>query len=151
MIQVAAIKKQAQAQEAGYYEGGFTGGSSYRREAGVVHQGEFVANHVAVNNPQLLPAFRLIDLAQRNNTVGSLTASEVSQSMGVGGATVVSAPSVIVNQDNSDIAGTLLQARDTIERLGALLEDGVNAVVTIDGPNGLDKQYRRFKRLKENV
>ena len=151
MIQVAAIKKQAQAQEAGYYEGGFTGGSSYRREVGVVHQGEFVANHVAVNNPQLLPAFRLIDQAQRNNTVGSLTASEVSQSMGVGGATVVSAPSVIVNQDNSDIAGTLLQARDTIERLGALLEDGVNAVVTIDGPNGLDKQYRRFKRLKENV
>ena len=27
----------------------------------------------------------------------------------------------------------------------------VSAVVTIDGPNGLDKQYRRFKRLKENV
>ena len=150
-IQIASIKKQAQAQEAGYYEGGFTGGSSYRREAGVVHQGEFVANHVAVNNPQLLPAFRLIDQAQRNNTVGSLTASEVSQSMGVGGATVVSAPSVVVNQDNSDIAGTLLQARDTLERLGALLEDGVSAVVTIDGPNGLDKQYRRFKKLKDNV
>ena len=150
-IQIATIKKQAQAEEAGYYRGGFTDGTDYHREAGVVHQGEFVANHVAVNNPQLLPAFRLIDLAQRNNTVGSLTASEVSQSMGVGGATVVSAPSVIVNQDNSDIAGTLLQATDTIERLGALLEDGVSAVVTIDGPNGLDKQYRRFKRLMDNV
>lgn len=150
-IQIATIKKQAQAEEAGYYRGGFTDGKDYHREAGVVHQGEFVANHVAVNNPQLLPAFRLIDQAQRNNTVGSLTASEVSQSMGIGGATVVSAPSVIVNQDNSEIAGTLLQARDTLERLGALLEDGVNAVVTIDGPNGLDKQYRRFKKLKENV
>ena len=65
MIQVATIKKQAQAQEAGYYEGGFTGGSRYRREAGVVHEGEFVANHNAVNNPQLLPALRLIDVAQR--------------------------------------------------------------------------------------
>lgn len=150
-IQIATIKKQAQAEEAGYYRGGFTDGKDYHREAGVVHQGEFVANHVAVNNPQLLPAFRLIDQAQRNNTVGSLTASEVSQSMGVGGATVVSAPSVVVNQDNSDIAGTLLQARDTLERLGALLEDGVSAVVTIDGPNGLDKQYRRFKRLMDNV
>ena len=150
-IQIATIKKQAQAEEAGYYRGGFTDGTDYHREAGVVHQGEFVANHVAVNNPQLLPAFRLIDQAQRNNTVGSLTASEVSQSMGVGGATVVSAPSVVVNQDNSDIAGTLLQARDTLERLGALLEDGVSAVVTIDGPNGLDKQYRRFKRLMDNV
>ncbi|WP_311440178.1 phage tail tape measure protein [Hoylesella buccalis] len=55
-IQIATIKKQQQAQEAGYYEGGFTGGSDYRRKAGIVHQGEFVANHRAVNNPQLLPA-----------------------------------------------------------------------------------------------
>ena len=53
MLQVATIKKQHQAEAAGYYEGGFTGPGDYRREAGVVHAGEFVANHKAVNNPQL--------------------------------------------------------------------------------------------------
>ncbi len=151
MMQIATIKKQQQAQEAGYYSGGFTGGTSYRREAGVVHEGEFVANHHAVGNSELLPAFRLIDLAQRNNTVGSLTAADVSRSMGVGGTTVVSAPQVNVVSDNSDMTATLQQARDTIERLGALIEDGIHADVVIDGPNGLDRQYRRFQRLKGNV
>ena len=53
-IHIAAIKKQHEAQAEGYYSGGFTGGTSYRREAGVVHEGEFVANHRAVNNPNIL-------------------------------------------------------------------------------------------------
>lgn len=51
-IQVATIKKQHEAQSAYYYEGGFTGGNRYRKEAGVVHEGEFIANHKAVNNPE---------------------------------------------------------------------------------------------------
>ena len=72
MIQIAAIKKQAQAQEEGYYSGGFTGGKRYRKEAGVVHEGEFVANHQAVNNPNVRPMLDFIDKAQRNNTVGYL-------------------------------------------------------------------------------
>ena len=50
-LQIATIKKQHQAEEAGYYEGGYTGGHRYRKEAGVVHEGEFVANHQAVNSP----------------------------------------------------------------------------------------------------
>ncbi len=78
-IQIATIKKQQQAQEAGYYEGGFTSGKRYRREAGVVHEGEFVANHNAVNNPSILPALQLIDQAQRNNTVSTLTAADISR------------------------------------------------------------------------
>lgn len=78
MRQIATIKKQHQAEAAGYYEGGFTGPGHWKKEAGVVHAGEFVANHNAVNNPQLLPALRLIDAAQRNNTVASLTAQDVS-------------------------------------------------------------------------
>ena len=96
MIQVAAIQKQAQAQEAGYYEGGFTGGRRYRRKAGVVPEGEFVANHQAVNNPNVLPFLNFLDQAQRNNTVGSLTAEDVSRSMGAGGSAQVVTPIVNV-------------------------------------------------------
>lgn len=61
MIQVATIKKQHEAQAVGYYEGGFT--SRYpnnRKEVGVVHANEFVANHEAVANPALSPLLRLI-------------------------------------------------------------------------------------------
>lgn len=146
-MQVATIKKQHQAEAAGYYEGGFTGGSRYRREAGVVHEGEFVANHNAVNNPQLLPALRLIDVAQRNNTVGRLTATDVSRAMGVGGATVVSAPTVNVQTDNSELAGTLQQARDTLEKLGALIDGGITANVSMEN---FKKQEKHWNQIQKN-
>ena len=149
MIQVATIKKQAQAQEAGYYEGGFTGGSRYRREAGVVHEGEFVANHNAVNNPQLLPAFRLIDVAQRHNTVGRLTAADVSRAMGTGGATVVSAPTVNVQTDNSELAGTLQQARDTIDRLSTMLANG-DINVRMPDWDDFDRSRSHWDKIKGN-
>ena len=146
-IQIATIKKQQQAQEAGYYEGGFTGGNRYRHEAGVVHEGEFVANHNAVNNPQLLPALRLIDVAQRNNTVGRLTATDVSRAMGVGGATVVSAPTVNVQTDNSELADTLRQARDTLEKLGSLLDGGITANVSMEN---FKKQEKHWNHIQNN-
>lgn len=146
-MQVATIKKQHQAEAAGYYEGGFTGGSRYRREAGVVHEGEFVANHNAVNNPQLLPALRLIDVAQRNNTVGRLTATDVSRAMGVGGATVVSAPTVNVQTDNSELADTLRQARDTLEKLGALIDGGITANVSMEN---FKKQEKHWNQIQKN-
>lgn len=149
-IQIATVKKQAQAKEAAYYEGGFTGGTNYRREAGVVHEGEFVANHQAVNNPSLQPVLQLIDLAQKNNTIGSLTSSDVSKTIGISpAATLVSAPTVTVHSDNKEMAGAIQRNTDTIERLGALLEDGIHADVVIDGPNGFDRQYKMFKKLQE--
>ena len=150
-IQIATIKKQQQAQEAGYYEGGFTGGRSYRREAGVVHEGEFVANHHAVNNSNILPALRLIDEAQRNNTVSSLTAADISRSLGQGGATVVSAPSVTVNTDNSELNATLGEARDVIYRLSLILAAGIDAKVYIDGPTGVAKNLDDYNKLKSRT
>lgn len=151
MLQIATIKKQQQAQETGYYEGGFTGGSSYRRKAGIVHEGEFVANHNAVNNPQVLPALQLIDEAQRNNTVGSLTAADISRSLGQGGATVVSAPSVTVNTDNSELNATLGEARDVIDHLSFVISQGIHAKCYIDGEDGIAKNLDHYKKLKSHT
>lgn len=151
MLQIATIKKQQQAQEAGYYEGGFTGGSSYRRKAGIVHEGEFVANHNAVNNPQVLPALQLIDEAQRNNTVGSLTAADISRSLGQGGATVVSAPSVTVNTDNSELNATLGEARDVIDHLSFVISQGIHAKCYIDGEDGIAKNLDHYKKLNSRT
>lgn len=145
-IQIATIKKQQQAQEAGYYEGGFTGGSDYRRKAGIVHQGEFVANHRAVNNPQLLPALRLIDKAQRNNTIGMLTASDVSQSLGTG-TTVVSAPTVNVQTDNAELSGVIGKMNETLDRMGALLDGGITANVSM---HDFKKEERHWDQLQQN-
>lgn len=149
MLQIATIKKQHQAEAAGYYEGGFTGPGHYKKEAGVVHAGEFVANHNAVNNPQLLPALQLIDAAQRNNTVASLTAQDVSRAMGTGSAAVV-APVVNVNADNELVGASLDNVSSTIERLNEQLNLGIKSYVVITGPDGFDRKWSQYQKMKSN-
>lgn len=149
MLQIATIKKQHQAEAAGYYEGGFTGPGHWKKEAGVVHAGEFVANHNAVNNPQLLPALQLIDAAQRNNTVASLTAQDVSRAMGTGSAAVV-APVVNVNADNELVGASLDNVSSTIERLNKQLNLGIKSYVVITGPDGFDRKWSQYQKMKSN-
>lgn len=149
MMQIATIKKQHQAEAAGYYEGGFTGPGHYKKEAGVVHAGEFVANHNAVNNPQLLPALQLIDAAQRNNTVASLTAQDVSRAMGTGSAAVV-APVVNVSADNEQVGASLDNVSSTIERLNEQLNLGIKSYVVITGPDGFDRKWSQYQKMKSN-
>ena len=149
MLQIATIKKQHQAEAAGYYEGGFTGPGHWKKEAGVVHAGEFVANHNAVNNPQLLPALQLIDAAQRNNTVASLTAQDVSRAMGTGSAAVV-APVVNVNADNELVGASLDNVSSNIERLNEQLNLGIKSYVVITGPDGFDRKWSQYQKMKSN-
>lgn len=140
MIQVATIKKQHEAQSSGYYVGGFTGGTSYRREAGIVHEGEFVANHHAVNNSQLFPVLRLIDHAQRTNTVASLTAEDVSRSLPVTTATAPTSVPVVVSQSDP-------RTTDAIEQLNRSLAQGITATVSLSGPDGFERQWKRYQGM----
>ena len=144
MLQIAALKKQHDAQTAGYYEGGFTGGRQYRKEAGVVHEGEFVANHKAVQNPAILPFLNFIDQAQRNNTVGSLSMQDVTRSMGAGSVAQVVTPIVNVQNDNEDLRQELEQLRETNQQLRETLQDGIG----IDFPMDVfDSKYKHFQKL----
>ena len=144
MIQVAAIKKQAEAQEAGYYEGGFTGGRQYRKVAGVVHQSEFVANHQAVNNPNVRPMLEFLDKAQRNNTIGSLTPEDISRQLGNGDT--IMAPVVNVTNDNEELREELSRSREVNERLLDVIEnDGIGINFPMDT---FDKNYKHFQILK---
>lgn len=122
MMQIATIKKQHQAEAAGYYDGGYTGGNRYRKEAGVVHEGEFVANHRAVNNSSIRPAFDLIDRAQRANTVGSLTADDISRALGAGASAAVVAPIVNVSNDNAEVRQSLDGVNSAVSRLNKTIE-----------------------------
>lgn len=148
-IQIATIKKSHDAEAAGYYEGGFTGGHRYRKEAGVVHEGEFVANHQAVNNRQLMPVLSLIDQAQRDNRVGQLRADDVMNVMGGAASSAVVAPVVNVTSDNSELREGLEALQGAVDTLNVNLEDGLGLNFVFDGPNGFDAKYRQFKRLKE--
>ena len=145
-LQIATIKKQHQAEEAGYYEGGFTGGHRYRRKAGVVHEGEFVANHQAVENPAILPFLNFLDHAQRNNTVGTLTAEDVSRTMG-GGTSQVVTPVVNVQTDNEELRSELSRSREVNELLYTIIKDrGISLEFPMDT---FHKNYTHFQILNK--
>lgn len=162
-IQIATIKKQAEAQSE-YYAGGFTGGNRYKQPAGVVHEGEFVANHQAVQNPAILPVLRLIDAAQRNNTVASLTADDVSRTLGAPAATAAATTATASNTadtaaaaENTAVIAAGLRTDNataadngnaTLARLNENLERGIKAVVTIDGNDGVAKNLERYNKLQ---
>lgn len=150
LLQIAAIRKQHQAEAAGYYSGGYTGGNRYRREAGVVHEGEFVANHQAVNNSSIRPAFDLIDRAQRSNTVGSLTADDISRALGSGGGSAVVTPIVNVSNDNSEVRESLDGVNNAISILNQTLDDGLEIVMPIAGRSGLHRKLKDYERLLDN-
>ena len=150
MMQIATIKKQHQAEAAGYYEGGYTGGNRYRKEAGVVHEGEFVANHRAVNNSSIRPAFDLIDRAQRANTVGSLTADDISRALGTGASAAVVAPIVNVSNDNAEVRQSLDGVNSAVSRLNKTIENGIKADVSIAGRDGIDRRLKEYHRMLDN-
>lgn len=155
-LQIAAIKKSHQTQQMGYYEGGFTSHDpNNRREAGVVHANEFVANHNAVSNPQLLPVLRLIDQAQRNNTVGSLTREDVSRAIGQGailGDMTVAQQRTAEQHDTSMVmvAASMERQTDAINELNARLADGIESFMVMDGERGFDRSWERYQRMKNN-
>ena len=163
MIQVAVIKKQYEAQKAaGFYEGGFTGGRNYRRPAGIVHEGEYVLPHQAIENPAISPFVNLIENARRNNRLASLTPEDVSRTVTAPQAaamaaklTAKSAASTAANTGKTatNTAAPVVtikggdQTADTLRRLNEKLDEGLQSYVVIDGPQGLDKQWNRYKKL----
>ena len=158
MIQIATIKKQHEAQAIGYYSGGFTQRDrDNHREVGVVHANEFVANHRAVANPALSPVLRLIDYAQRNNTVGSLSRADVSRAIGISPG-VGAGGTASYSPDYADaLAGGYAvmtqvssETRDAINRLSDRLDAGIEAFAVLDGERGFHRKYEHFKKLINN-
>ena len=158
MVQVATIRKQHQAQAQGYYAGGFSSRDpDNRKEVGVVHANEFVANHQAVSNPAIAPVLNLIDRAQKSNTVGSLTAADVTNALGrnqgvsVRGGAAPGSGDGAVAEALAMLAGVTASSRQTIDRLSQLISDGLPAYMVMDGENGFDRQYRRYQKTIKNT
>ena len=152
-IQIATIKKQQQASEAqGYSEGGFTPPGRKDEAVGVVHAGEWVASQKLVNNPQTRPLLEALDYAQRTNTIGSLTAADVSRT--------ITAPAVLAAQPqaptvvNNTYASTPAPSDDRIvavlDRLDSRLNEPFVTVNTVSGDHGIQQAQDEYDRLMKN-
>ena len=149
--QIAAIKVAFAAVKGmigNFYTGGFTGPGEWDRPQGIVHSNEFVANRFAVANPAIRPVLNLIDHAQRTNTVGSLTASDVS---------AVVAPSAVVpasgSGNDTDPALRLLIADwvRVIQKVDTRLQQRIRADVYVAGSHGIDENLKKYNELKNNI
>lgn len=156
-LQIATIQKSHKAQAMGYYEGGFTARSSRNdRVAGIVHSNEFVANNKALSNPELTPLFRLLDIAQKNNTVGSLTADDVTTALiGKNGSRPLN---ISANESSIDLIPTYIagntavleNAINVIDELKELLSNGIESYMVMDGERGFERRWENYIKLKNN-
>ena len=154
-IQIAAIKKQQQASEAqGYQSGGFTPQGRADEVAGVVHKGEWVASQRLVNNPRTRPLLEALDYAQRNNTIGSITAADVSRTITAPAvlAAQPSTPPTIVN--NTYLPESSTDSNDKIfavlDRLDSRLNEPFVTVNTVTGDHGIQQAQDEYNRLMRN-
>ena len=157
MLQVAAIKKQQQASEAtGYSSGGFTPDGRVDEAVGVVHAGEWVASQKLVRNPKTRPLLEALDYAQRNNTIGSLSAEDVSST--ITAPTVIAKSSLnsqeydrrIVVENHVDNNDSMAEYAETMRRLQERLDEPFVTVNTVTGDFGSKKAQDDYEKLIRN-
>ncbi len=153
-IQIATIKKQQQASEAqGYMSGGFTPEGKPDEVAGVVHKGEWVASQRLVNNPRTRPLLEALDYAQRTNTIGSITAADVSRTItapAVMAAQPYTPQTVVNNTYNAAPSADNSELASSIRRLNERLDEPFVTVNTVAGDYGIQKAQDEYDRLMKN-
>lgn len=152
-IQIAAIKKQQQASEAqGYMTGGFTPEGKADEVAGVVHKGEWVASQRLVNNPRTRPLLEALDYAQRTNTIGSITAADVSRTITAPAvlAAQPQAPTVVNNTYASAPAPSDERIVAVLDRLDSRLNEPFVTVNTVSGDHGIQQAQDEYDKLMRN-
>lgn len=159
-LQIAAIKKQQQASEAqGYKSGGFTPDGAEDEVAGVVHAGEWVASQKLVKDPKTRPILEALDYAQRTNTIGSLSAEDVSSSitapavLAKSASLLSSVPQRIVvdsSVDNSSSNSTMKEMAEVIGSLKQRLDEPFITVNSVTGETGMKQAQDEYERLIRN-
>ena len=153
-IQIATIKKQQQASEAqGYMSGGFTPEGKPDEVAGVVHKGEWVASQRLVNNPRTRPLLEALDYAQRTNTIGSISAADVSRTItapAVLAAQPYTPQTVVNNTYNAAPSADSSELASSIRRLNERLDEPFVTVNTVAGDYGIQKAQDEYDRLMKN-
>ena len=118
--------------------------------------------HQAIENPAISPFVNLIENARRNNRLASLTPEDVSRTVTAPQAAAANATRTASNTaaaaantartaDNTAAPVVTIkggdQTADTLRRLNDKLDEGLQSYVVIDGPQGLERQWNKYKKL----
>lgn len=145
---ITAAFETAKALIGSFYTGGYTGDGRWDEPRGVVHAGEFVANRYAVSNPEVRPVLDLIDQAQRNNTIGSLKASDISM---VSNPVIYREPGQTIIQQDEGLIIMLRQTNDVITKLSKKLDEPILTYTKATGKMGINEAQKLVKKMNNNA
>jgi len=109
-----------------------------------------VANSDALANPNLMPVFNAIDQAQRMGTVSSLKAKDLTSALRDDSASIRRSPAGGSGSDGY-IAAHLAKTDRTLDKLTAVLENGIEARSVISGRTGSYEQTKKYEKYIKNA
>lgn len=148
---ITATFQTAKAVINGFEEGGYTGSGRHDEPKGIVHTGEFVANRYAVQNPAIRPVLDLIDQAQRNNTIGSLTAKDVSAVLSPTNRMTTNNYYQTAESSSQESTAVMLQNMKCMEKLLKRLNEPIFTYTKATGKMGVNEAQQLVEKMKKNV
>lgn len=125
--------------------------------AGVVHAGEWVASQKLVKDPRTRPILEALDNAQRTNTIGSLSAVDVSSTITAPAVMARSVaqnnvPQRIVVENNADSSSstTMKEVAEVISSLKQRLDEPFITVNSVTGEAGMKQAQDEYDKLIKN-
>lgn len=135
-----------------FSSGGYTGAGEWDEPKGIVHSNEFVANRFAVSNPTIRPILNLIDHAQRNNTVGSLTSRDVSSVLSpTGVATTPDNQIEVIQTTDPDMRAVLEDCVSVMEILRKKLGEPILTYTKATGKMGVNEAQKLVDKMNNNA
>ena len=148
---ITAAFETAKAAINGFELGGYTGYGKHDEPKGIVHAGEFVANRYAVSNPSVRPVLDLIDRAQKNNTIGSLTAKDVSSVLSGGSSTTNNTYYQQAAPVDNGMSAVMLEAVKVMGVLNKRLNEPIYTYTKATGKMGINEAQDLVTRMKNNA
>lgn len=148
---ITAAFQTAKAVINGFEEGGYTGSGRHDEPKGIVHAEEFVANRYAVQNPAIRPVLDLIDQAQRNNTIGSLTAKDISAVLSPTNRMTTNNYYQTAESSSQESTAVMLQNMKCMEKLLKRLNEPIFTYTKATGKMGVNEAQQLVEKMKNNV
>lgn len=153
VAQLALANKQRQ-QIKNLWTGGYTDQGPWDEPKGIVHSEEFVGNRFAVRNKAVNKVFKMIDIAQKNNTIATINETDIMRALG--GLPVNNTAPDIVYQNSPagtdpHVIETLMLLSTTVNDLKKQLQEGTLARTYVTGDGGTKTARDKYDKLLKNV
>ena len=110
--------------------------------------GEYVIPAEALENPQIRMVADTIESARRSGRLRSLRMEAISPAMAVSGRAAGGYTTGAAAADMSGTLAELARMSDTVDRLNAILDNGIEANVSMLGRHGLVNKMNEYERAK---